>query len=150
MNDQIKLPKPNAALIDQADDVLLAMLIFGEARGEAEAGRIGVAWVAKNRADHPRWWGKILREVILKRGQFSCFLPDDPNLPKLLLPLKYEPFPIWDSCYRVARGILDGEIPDITQTSDHYFDDSIQPPKWARPDKMTVKIGRLNFYRIEL
>ncbi len=47
-------------------------------------------------------------------------------------------------------GIMDNDIPDNTKNSDHYFDLSIQPPKWARPECFTVKIGRLNFYRLEI
>jgi len=147
---QIKLPQPQLAFIEQEDDILLAMLVFGEARGESREAKIGVAHVAKNRADNPRWWGKTLKTVILKPYQFSCFLPNDPNAGKLLLPLKYESAETWDECFEVATGVMAGEIPDNTQTSDSYFDDSIRPPRWAEERHKTVKIGRLNFYRIEL
>ena len=41
---------------DRALD-LLARTVWGEARGECFRGKLAVAWVARNRAEHPRWWG---------------------------------------------------------------------------------------------
>ncbi len=148
MKDQIRLPLSSNTIEEQEDDILLAMLIFGEARGEIKEAKIGVGSVVKNRAEHPGWWGKTLHDVILKPWQFSSFNYNDPNRGKLLFPLKHESNEIWDECYLVSNGILNREIADNTQMSDHYFDDSIKPPKWADPKKKTVKIGRLNFYRL--
>jgi spore germination cell wall hydrolase CwlJ-like protein len=149
MDNQVKLPRLIPAG-DQDIDVLFAMLIFGEARGEPKDGKTAVGWVAQNRALNPGWWGKDLRGVILKPWQFSCFNPGDPNREKLFDPLKFESSEVWDECFLTAKGILEGEIPDNTENSDHYFDVSIKPPTWADPRKLVKKIGRLVFYRLDL
>ena len=139
------------------------MAVFGEARGASIDGKRAVAQVILNRAGFPhivfgsrkdtslieniRW--VVLRNV---RGiyQFSCFDPEDVNCKKLLRPDEYEPSAVWDECYGVAQESLAAVgTPDLlTQNSDHYFDESIQTPKWAKAEKKTITIGRLSFYRI--
>jgi hypothetical protein len=155
------LPDPQQAFARQHPAVLLAMCLFGEARGESDRGRRAVAQVILNRARHPhRVFGsrpavsleENLRRVILQPRQFSCFLPDDPNYPKLLRPLDYEPAAVWQRCLEAAQHALEqaGQPDALTLNSDHYFDDSLQPPSWADPAKQTVFIGRLRFYRLYL
>jgi len=63
--------------------ITMAKTVWGEARGESVKGQIAVAWVIKNRADNPRWWGKTIEEVCLKKYQFSCWLESDPNKAKM-------------------------------------------------------------------
>jgi N-acetylmuramoyl-L-alanine amidase len=145
---QVFLPNPTLPFAEQEDLVLLGMCVWGEARGEGPEGKAGVAWVARNRAEHPRWWGRDLKEVILKPYQFSCFLARDPNSAKMRLPLKYDTPEVWDSCYLTGCEVMAGTIPDPTGGADHYFDVSILPPKWATEGKKTLDLGRLHFYRI--
>ena len=157
----VLLPDPNRTFAGQDPAVLLAMCLFGEARGESERARRAVAQVVLNRARHPhrvfgsradRSAAENLRLVILQPRQFSCFHPGDPNCAKLLRPLDYEPAAVWQRCLDAAQQALDdGDQPDtLTLNSDHYFDDSLQPPSWADPAKQTVLIGRLRFYRLYL
>jgi spore germination cell wall hydrolase CwlJ-like protein len=148
--DQILLPRPDMPVEDQLPEVLFAMLIFGEARGEEFAVKCAVGSVVRNRVEHPRWWGHDLKAIILKPFQFSCFNHGDPNREKLLWPLKHEENTVWDECYEIAVGILENDLPDNTGHADHYFDDSISFPKWARQECFTVKMGRLNFYCLEI
>ncbi len=159
---QIKLPNPTISIEEQEIDVLHAMQIFGESRlddrdedhWEEFEAKAAVGWCAFNRAKHPAWWGKDLRGVILKPGQFSCFNVDDKNREKLLSPLSYEGTGIWDACYIVAVGIQDGLIPDPTLCSDSYFDESMvkagKLPKWADEKKFVKRIGKFFFYRLYL
>ncbi len=159
---QIKLPKPDLPIESQDLDVLFAMQIFGESRlddrdedhWEEFEMKAGVGHVAYNRSKHPGWWGKDLRQVLLKFSQFSCFNVNDPNRVKLLDPLAYEPSFVWDACYIVAAGILDGIIPDPTLRSDSYFDDSLvktnKMPRWAEEKNFVKQIGKFLFYRIYL
>jgi len=140
---------------------LLAMCLFGEARGESAEALRAIAQVILNRARHAHRvfgsrTGASLAEnicrVILKPRQFSCFLESDPNYPKLFNPLDYEPPAVWQRCVDTAEeAFARGEQPDtLTLNSDHYFDDSLQTPTWADPSKHTVQIGRLRFYRLYL
>ena len=159
--NRLLLPDPAKTFADQEPAVLLAMCLFGEARGESALARRAIAEVILNRARNPRpAFGSRpgatlednLRRVILQPWQFSCFLPNDPNYKKLLRPLDHESPAVWQRCLDAAREALETrEGPDtLTAGSDHYFDDSLQPPRWADPAKQTVRIGRLQFYRLYL
>ena len=141
--------------------MLLALCIFGEARGESAAAQRAVAQVVVNRAQfaHPVFgsrrdadFAENLRRVILKPKQFSCFLTSDPNCAKLLHPLDWEHPETWQRCLETAREALASrhQQDTLTLNSDHYFDQSIQPPTWADPSRATVIIGRLRFYRLYL
>lgn len=59
---------------------LLALTIWGEARGEPIEGQVAVANVIKNRVSD----GSDYYDVILKAKQFSCWNSDDKNYPKLI------------------------------------------------------------------
>lgn len=52
---------------------LLALCIWGEARGEPVIGQLAIAHVVLNRVAAPRWWGHDVPSVILKPYQFSFF-----------------------------------------------------------------------------
>ncbi len=155
---QIKLPKTNIPIEEQDIDVLFAMLIFGESRlddrdedrWEEFEMKAGVGHVAYNRSNNPAWWGKDLRGVLLKQGQFSCFNLNDKNRAKLLDPLLYEPASVWDACYIVAAGILDRLIPDPTLRSDTYYDESIKAPGYCTEKNFVKKIGKFYFHRLYL
>jgi|TARA_B110001454_G_scaffold188103_1_gene185878 spore germination cell wall hydrolase CwlJ-like protein len=63
---------------------IVAQTILGEARGEGEAGMYAMACVIAQRSIA---WGKTPTQVCLKKWQFSCWNPNDPNrarLPQLL------------------------------------------------------------------
>ncbi|MCZ6490047.1 MAG: cell wall hydrolase [Acidobacteria bacterium] len=166
---EVLIPDPDKPIAEQELVVLLAMCLFGEARGESDLARRAVAQLLLNRARNPRRvfgskpeadFTENLRRVILQPWQFSCFNPDDANRAKLLHPLDHEEPAVWERCLRCARQALQAgdynaqphadQRDELTANSDHYFDDSIQPPSWAHPSKQTVKIGRLNFYRLYL
>ncbi len=166
---EVLIPDPGKPIAEQELVVLLAMCLFGEARGESDLARRAVAQLLLNRARNPRRvfgskpeadFAENLRRVMLQPWQFSCFNPDDANRAKLLHPLDHEEPQVWERCLRCARQALQtgdsnaqpnaDQRDELTANSDHYFDDSIQPPAWADPSKQTVKIGRLNFYRLYL
>lgn len=148
------MPKPNGAANAAArlsalpEDELLARVLWGEARGEGTAGMQAVAGVILNRVANPRWWGHDLRSVLLQPAQFSCLLPGDPNLGKLLSVTEADP------AYRIARSIarqaVAGELTDTTGGADHYLVTSIQAQtKWARGRTPVAVIGRHSFFRLE-
>jgi N-acetylmuramoyl-L-alanine amidase len=146
----MKLPDLGKSIDGQNEGVLLAMCVFGEARGEPPEAQLGVANVVRTRVVDPlRRFGRGWRGVLLRPYAFSCFLPEDPNRAKLLTPLKFESEAVWAHCYETAISVYEGLAADNTCGATHYFDDSIaaRPPSWARLYTATVKLGRLNFFR---
>jgi len=130
------------------DILLYSALIWGEARGEPKKGKIAVAWVVRNRWIKGGWFGKTLKEVILKPYQFSCFLKGDPNRKKLLNPLLYDSFDIWAECYDIAEKVNLGELEDPTNGATHYHSRYMRRyPRWIKNMIKTCEIGNHIFYR---
>ena len=130
------------------DEVILARMIFGEARNCSKEERIAVGYTTINRLKQPRKFGRTLSQVILKPYQYSCFNRNDPNREKLMNPKRYDP-QSFEECLEIARGIISGTYKDPTQRATHYFNPRIVRPSWA--NQMT-RIGRINnskheFYR---
>lgn len=129
------------------DVVLLALCIWREARGEPIDAKRGVAWVVRNRVEHPSWWGKDWNSVILKPWQFSSFNSTDANAVKWPSPLDTA----WQASLEAAREVFAGDGADPTGGATHYHDDSLdaEPPAWARDGSLTptVRLGRLRFFR---
>ena len=139
------LPDSHKPLSEHSDLQLLAMALFGEARGEPPATRKAIGHVIINRALHPDWWGNGLKEVILKPRQFSCFNDDDVNRRKLFNPLGSESMEVWARCCQDAIEVYQRLEPgtavvDPVKGATHYFDTSIPSPNWAEEDKFVVEL----------
>ncbi len=133
-----------------SDLQLLALLVYGEARGESLDGKAGVAWVALNRVRKGGWFGDTLKDVILKPYQFSCFLPDDPNFTKLkAIANDFESNlaanDVFRECYYIARGVLEGWIRDATHGALYYHSKKINPG-WSSSYTRKAEIGNHIFY----
>jgi hypothetical protein len=136
------------------DKQLMALTIYGEARGESEEGKIAVGSVILERVDLQGWMGKTLQEVCLKPFQFSCFLPSDPNFSALKLIAMD-----WDTklmrslalqgLYGIASDLIDGLIPRTPEiTKNHATQYKTIECKAAWADKMILVtvIGNHQFY----
>ena len=142
--------------LSKLDEVtLLALCIWGEARGEPIEAQVGVGCVVRNRVNDPGkdWWGDTYREVLLKPKQFSCFNVGDPNRAKMeqLLRLgevysKPEASAYFQA-YWVANGVYEDSILDNTRGATHYHSGSIVP-SWAVGKEPRIQLGRLVFYKI--
>jgi len=144
------LPDPAKPFDDQEPSVLLAMCIFGEARGECDEGKLAVGCVVRNRVECEGRYGTGFAGVILKPWQFSSFNANDPNRHKLLEPLKYESAAVWEACFAAAEAILEEDVEDLTEGAVFYFGPPCcAPPKPWGDVVPTVKIGSLNFYGLE-
>ena len=128
--------------LDKLDDeTLFALCIYCEARGEPKEGQEAVAWVIKNRVDHPKWWGNNIHSVILTPCQFSWTSLRNPehidpaNLPDL-------------SEFRsIVQGVCSGEIPNPINGANLYCADYMRPwPAWAFNTKFIEQIGQHRFY----
>ena len=107
--------------VDDRDDAIdvAARTIFGEARGESDAGRRAVAEVIYNRAiKRSERFGTSVEQVCRKPFEFGCWNLDDPNRDRILRISLNDPR-IADSLL-VARDLVDGRIDDLTAGADHY------------------------------
>ena len=129
---------------NDSDEVLLARMLFGEARNCSDSEKAAIGYVALNRVQRGRY-GNGLRGVILRRNQFSCFNANDPNRERLMDPMRYE-HAAFENCLGIARGVLSGNETDNTQGATHYFNPNSASPSWA--DSM-ARIGRIDRSRHE-
>jgi N-acetylmuramoyl-L-alanine amidase len=140
MNDKFK------ALSDQQ---ILALTIYGEARGESTQGRCAVGSVILERVKRGGWFGKTIPTVCLLPFQFSCYLPNDPNYKKL-----YAIASDWDyfvgidnalkECSDIAGALINGRIqPNIIAT--HYKTLNCAA-SWAGQMRKVGVIGHHEFF----
>ena len=126
---------------DDSDEVILARMLYGEARNCSREEQIAVGYVALNRQARGRY-GRTLRGVILRPSQFSCFNRNDPNRNVIMNPDTRA----FESFVETARGILSREYQDNTQCATHYFNPRSANPSWAQD---MTRIGRINGSRHE-
>jgi len=120
------------------DRIVLALLIWGESRGEPVEGQIAVANVVRNRLKRavnttPRW-----RDVCLAPAQFSCFDANDPNAAAIqnaaALLTTATLTPALEQAQWIADGMIIGACQDNTRGSNHYITKQLyqtNPPSWA-------------------
>ena len=129
----------------------MARTIWGEARNQPYLGKLAVAWVIRNRADKPSWWGKTIVGVCLQKYQFSCWLDSDPNY-KLLRAVTIEDRAFRD-CMRAAMEAYDRGGKDPVQGATHYHTldtpkgASKWPPDWALELVPLTIVGDHKFYK---
>ena len=131
-----------------SDVVLLALCIWGEARGESLEGQVAVAHVVLNRAITGGWWGDSVREVILKEYQFSAFAEGGPVLNRLRREGLAGPMSShkWMTYRTVAGMVLAGLTVDPTDGATH-FHARWMTPGWAALMDKTTSIGGHIFYK---
>lgn len=128
---------------------IVARTLWGEARGEGREGMLAVACVILNRANSETttWWGTNVRSVCLKRYQFSCWNFGDPNRAKLLEVSNGDP--AFTEALDIAADAIMGNIDDITNGANSYFDKRMaNPPVWSEGEMPTAVIGNHQFYKL--
>jgi N-acetylmuramoyl-L-alanine amidase len=130
-----------------SDEILLARMLFGEARNCSDEEKGAIAYTAFNRAnDGKKWNGESVRDSILKKWQYSCFNEGDPNREKLMDPESHDRN-AWGECLRVADEVLRGEHSDLNKGQTHYHTRGINP-SWASKIRKIYGIdGKHFFYR---
>jgi cell wall hydrolase len=135
------LPQVNQTLWRQNELTLLTMCIYGESRSESYEGKLAIGYVVMNRLHERKWFGKTLREVILKPYQFSCFNRNDPNYRKLFKPkARY-----WKECFKAAWNAYSKLGEDPTDGSNHYCRYNITP-RWIHKMDQKKRIGNHIFF----
>jgi N-acetylmuramoyl-L-alanine amidase len=121
----------------------LAMAMYAEASGEGSRGMEAVGHVVLNRAAKS---GKSVKEVVLKRKQFSAFNPDDPNRGRAQRAADRAD-PVYLKAYRLADRLLSGRPQDLTGGATHYYNPAKANPEWAKSMVVTARIGDHLFLR---
>ncbi len=135
---------------------VVALTIFGEARGAGVEGMRAVGDVIRNRvmATHYGGW----REVCLRKWQFSCWTPvgGPSNYLTVISAAKAIVFKtarpqLLELCVTLAIETVDGVRPDSTLGSTHYlveslYLDPLKCPAWARRLTPAVQIGSHVFF----
>lgn len=145
--------------LDMYDNIIAAICVWRETRGEDLLVKILVAKVLVNRTrDKLDRWPKTLSSVVLQPYQFSSFNTNDPNSSKI--PRQIDLSLV--SCCTAVDAALDDSIPfsdskilptismdefSKLSTANHYHDDSIAPPSWTKGMEFLGKVGRILFYR---
>lgn len=129
---------------------LLALCIYGEARGESMAGKLGVASVVMNRRRAAGWFGSTIRDVVLKDKQFSCFNPSDKSYLGLMAIASswdkaFQRNAVLRECFRIADGVVDGMFPDNVCGATHYHTKDCNP-SWDDNMRLVATLGRHDFF----
>jgi spore germination cell wall hydrolase CwlJ-like protein len=144
------------AALKSLELVLMALVIFHEARGEPSKAREAVAHVVMNRvADQRMKHDDTVCRAILRPLQFSSFNESRQGGLSLGEGMRRPcmEWRAWHDAMNTAMNVIAGRYPDPTAEiggANHFHDDSIDPPTWAGtvPDEQKMKIGRIWFYRL--
>lgn len=128
------------------DKHCLAVMVYGEARGESFYGKAAVAWTALNRYDTLPY--NDICAVVLAKSQYVAL--SKPNLAYSAKSLKPPTdSPEWRESQKVAELAYDNIIPDPTKGATHFVNPRKlkHTPKWVRTFKLTTRIDNHTFYR---
>ncbi len=139
---EVYVPQRSQSLWKQKELTLLAMCVYGESRSEPYEGKLSIGFVVMNRLEEKSWYGKTLKEVLLKPYQFSCFNRNDPNYKKLFSPDKG----LWKKCFKAAWNAYSKLSKDPTLGADHYCRYDISPP-WINSMEKKKQIGDHVFFK---
>jgi spore germination cell wall hydrolase CwlJ-like protein len=137
---------------DVFEIALIALTVWGEARGEDYAGKLAVAYVIKNRMT--RRQVKVSR-VVLAPWQFSFWNTEDPSRSRISEIDEFSD--VWQDCLRAAASAYLATDPDPTNGAEYYMNVDVVRrqrggtlPLWWRSDTdpdTEVKIGSHTFRR---
>jgi spore germination cell wall hydrolase CwlJ-like protein len=135
--------------IDVVDAHWMALTMWGEARGQGEAGMRAVGHVIHNRWLAKRH-GAHVTDTVSAAWQFSCWNAGDPNRAAMLnieaLSRDSEDYRLWLAAKHVAAEILAGRSADPTGGALFYHTDAVQPA-WSRGVPPVTRIGSHLFFR---
>jgi hypothetical protein len=134
---------------DDADS--LARTLWGEARGDGEAGMEAVAAVILNRLERSarlggrHWWGATIAQICRARLQFPCWNPASPIRARLFSLDEN------DGDFRLAHAVaaraMAGLLPDPTFGATHYKPAGAPwPGAWGYPRRPLAAIGGREFF----
>ena len=109
----------------------LTRVVYGEARGEDDEGKIAVAWVVKNRSKKS---GKSIQEEATKKSQFCCYSGEMKETEAK------------DKCKQIAEDTINDKNSDPTGGATFFYSgDTV--PSWAIGKEPCVTIGGHKFFK---
>ena len=121
----------------------LSEALYFEARGETVKGQFAVAEVIVNRVKSERFPDSVCGVISQGTGErYQCQFTYTCDGRKEVIA---EPR-AFSRVQKVARAILDGQVPALTDGATHYHTTSVKP-RWASVYRQTAKIGVHIFYR---
>lgn len=128
---------------------LLALTMWGEARGDGPQSMRAVGHVIMNRVKSPRF-GDTVKDVVWKRKAFSCWNENDPNRASMSnlssMPSQSLDRVRWKQAVDIAKQIMAGKSQDPTNGAMFYHTDAIKP-YWVSDDmEPSAKIDDHIFY----
>lgn len=135
--------------------VMMALCLWREARGETIEAQEWVTWTIRNRC-RKGWWnpsGTLIGAVVHPFQYSSMTDPGDRQTCRFPGYAQKDGGWIPDQAMMQCLWVIDQvtmlpETMDPTGGSDSYYDDSIDPPAWATPEKARGKIGRISFFKV--
>lgn len=134
------------------DQDILARTMWGEARGQGNAGMQAVASVVLNRLKTGRY-GSTVSQVCQKPYQFSVWNKNDPN--RTLILAVNEENTEFRRAVSIASRAMRGTLPDNTGGADHYLNIPVTKrlrggtlPNWVDLKRKTAKIGAHTFLKL--
>ncbi|XCH78696.1 MAG: cell wall hydrolase [Candidatus Dehalobacter alkaniphilus] len=124
------ISRSSQIVYDQEDVILLAKIIYAEARGESFEGQVAVGAVVLNRVESPKFPDTI-REVIYQPGQFSAVLDRQIELTP------------GDEAYQAALEALEGQDP--SEGALFYYNPQTATDNWIKTLDVVKNIGNHNF-----
>lgn len=145
--------KTQAHKLDETTQ-LLALTMWGEARGDGPQAMRAVGHVIMNRIKSKRNFGNTVKQVVWKRKAFSCWNKGDPNREAMKKIAKLPDDNLnkvrWEQAKKIAKEILSGNDKDITNGGLFYHTKAINP-YWVDPDAPVVAdIANHVFYKKDL
>ena len=137
---------------------IMALTVWAESRGESHLGQRAVAWVIRNRFEHPGWWSRTegfpygsIAAVCRCPWQFSCWNSNDPNRARLDDPETRERADYLAIRALCKNVLVEPQSADPSRRADHYCTkEASRKTKWALTRTPCAEIGNHRFYRIGL
>jgi len=121
----------------------LSEALYFEARGETVKGQFAVAEVIVNRVKSTRFPSTlcgVINQGTGRKYQCQFTYTCDGRPENIAEPRAYE------RVSKVARAVLDGRAPALTDGATHYHTKAVRP-RWSRVYTKTASIGVHRFYR---
>lgn len=119
----------------EKDVQCLAQNIYFEARGEPIQGKIAVAQVTINRANHLTQFDKTICGVVYAHKQFSWTEHNN----------KIKDWKQWREAKYLAKSIISGQI-KLPKFAALYFHNLTIQPRWVKKHRYLATIGNHIFY----